>query len=98
VKSLWRWPLRNPKLVTYSFRLVLVSGEATTTPLQRTYPFEVAFETRMMPEERLRKAVQMRARQIAADMAVLIETEVMAGIKAAGGEQPPETRPAVGAQ
>lgn len=82
-KPLFRWPLRRSqgKVVTYSFRLAIIAGEATTPIDRRTYPFDLVFD-KTMPRDRIEKAVMLRAVDIAEDMAKVIITEVMAAADA----------------
>lgn len=81
---LFRWPLRQSRLkaATYTFRLAIIAGEEPTTTLaRRTYPFTLVVEKGMDPD-RVRRAVQAEAARLAADMAVVMEQEVLAGLEA----------------
>jgi len=79
---LFRWPLRSSRLkpVTYTFRLSIIAGQEPTTSLaRRTYPFTLLVEKGMDPD-RVRRAVQAEAARLAADMAEVMEHEVLAGL------------------
>lgn len=80
--GLFKWPYRGRlKAVTYTFRLSVLAGEATTPIERRTYPFTLVVEKGMSPE-RVQKAVALRATEMAADMAVIMEREILAAIEA----------------
>lgn len=80
--GLFKWPHRGRlKAVTYTFRLSVLAGGEPITPLhRRTYPFTVVVDKRMSPE-RIQKAVALRAAEFAADMAVIMEKEILAAIE-----------------
>lgn len=89
-RALFRWPVRDRRAnaVTYTFRLAVLSGEATTPIPRRTYSFDVVFD-RSMDTARIARALKLRADEIAGDMATIMAHEVMAGITGEMSEKPP---------
>lgn len=80
MKRLFRWPMRGRiKAVTFTFRLVPVQGEMDVPMERRTYPFTVVVEKGQKPE-RIQLAVALKASEIGADMAGLMERAVLDAI------------------
>lgn len=79
--NLFRWPHhRRIKTVTFTFRLVPVAGEMDVPMARRTYPFTVIVEKGQKPEC-IQLAVALKASEIGADMAGLIERSVLDAIE-----------------
>jgi hypothetical protein len=84
--KLFQWPLRGRvRVVTYTFRLAVVEGEATTPLDSRTYPFTIVLG-REMDAERVRQAVTLEASAIAAKVTESVVTELLNAIEAARTE------------
>lgn len=80
--KLIKWPLRGRvRAVTYTFRLAVLQGEATTSLESRTYPFTVVLERAMDPV-RVRQAIALEAGAIASRVAESITTELLNAIEA----------------
>ncbi len=82
--KLFRWPNRDRvKGVSYTFRLSVIAGEVETPIERRTYPFTIITEKGQDPR-RIESAVVIRAGEIGADMAGIIEREILTALRAEG--------------
>jgi hypothetical protein len=82
--GLFKWPLRSKlRVVTYTFRLSAIAGEVETPLERRTYPFTVVVD-KTMPARKIESAVVIRAGEMGADMAAIMEREILAALRAEG--------------